>query len=172
MAVVLASCAACGPKRADHDSRPTLRDDEVVLDPRFEGLPSVVCPDDMRLVKVTAGPEDCWNPPCTGFELDVCGLSIPAGPTMRAQECLGPDDAGQGTVLITSGVEVIGQGCCADGKAEGVWREWYPGGHLAEEMTYKDGVRDGPFRYWERDGRLMDEGVMDQGLPRSPEDGH
>ncbi len=44
------------------------------------------------------------------------------------------------------------EGAYADGKEEGVWRDFHENGTLASEGTYRGGEKSGNWRYWRADG--------------------
>lgn len=48
---------------------------------------------------------------------------------------------------------LLSEGFYADGKEEGVWRDFHPNGQLAAEGQYSQGQEVGRWRYWTADGR-------------------
>ena len=54
--------------------------------------------------------------------------------------------------------EVIEEGKYKNGRKEGVWRKYYPGGQIKSEITYINGRATGPFQVFYRNGQLEEKG--------------
>lgn len=62
--------------------------------------------------------------------------------------------------------EKLGDGIMDDeGRRQGYWKEYYPGGGLKREGKYKDGKREGPWKFYYADGSSEQLGTYKDGKP-------
>jgi antitoxin component YwqK of YwqJK toxin-antitoxin module len=64
------------------------------------------------------------------------------------------DGKREGTWVIydETGKQPLREEVYAGGKADGVWKAWFPTGQLRTEATMKAGTRDGAFKEWDEKG--------------------
>lgn len=51
------------------------------------------------------------------------------------------------------------EGHYSEGRKEGVWKGYYPGGAVKHEITFKDGIANGIARFYFENGQVWEEGV-------------
>lgn len=70
------------------------------------------------------------------------------------------DNLKQGKWILTNknSNQTTGEGNYIDGKKEGVWKSYYPGGALLSEITYTNDRKEGPAKIYYEDGTVAEEG--------------